>query len=60
MIDECYYKKNTRKRSLEAKREFSVGHVVFEILKAGHMHVAADVALKVELCVWMGPTLEEV
>lgn len=52
-------KRNTRKRSLEAK-EFSVGHVVFEILKAGHMNVAADVALKVELCVWMGPTLEEV
>lgn len=44
-------KRNTRK---------SVGHVVFEILKAGHMNVAADVALKVELCVWMGPTLEEV
>lgn len=41
-------KRNTRKGSLEGKREFSVGHVVLEILEAGHMDVAADVALKVE------------
>lgn len=48
-------KRNTRKRSLEGKREFSVGHVVFEIVEAGHMDVAAGVVLKVET-VWLDGT----
>ena len=43
-------KKDTRKRrGLEGKRGFSVGHVVFEIIEAGHIDIGAtNIALRVE------------